>query len=432
MLAGVFLALALRALDPFALPATGQAVHGVVIRGNTRTRTSVIRNEITTRPGAPFDAARWAADVQRVRDLGLFWTTHTTAATSPRGVDLYLTVEDKWTLIPLLGFNRNDDVTEWTAGLYEANFLGLNHEVGFKIARKRAGNTYSLWNSAPRIGASDYDYYVEANEALSNHVVYDPASGSRETVVGYYTYSRSSFYVDFGRRFDPDAERRAGLVFYVRSNRYSLLDDTAEERAANERSGFEAPPYRYSYRGGLRFSYGKMHYDDYLYRGRRLTAFWLLSYQPVGRPEKFERLSVGYTYMTEPWHRHNAGVHVALGTTGSPYLEDAFSIGGLGEVRGFPDERFYGRNLWLVNAEYRYPALDNRWVLGQVTGFVDAGRVWNGALWTSPLHDLSASTGAGVRFVVKPIVSMMVRWDYAQTWSPYRRRGYSLGISQFF
>lgn len=432
MLAGVALLAFLSAVDPLTAPIEGLPVRAVIVQGNHRTRTSTIRYEIDTRPGMAFSRDRWRDDVQRVKDLGLFWTTDTTAATSPAGVKLYLTVEEKWTLIPLFGFDRAGDTTEWSGGLYEANFLGMNQHLGFRFARKEEGDTYSVFNSSERILGTEYSYQVELAEARSVHTAYDRRGLGDEPVRGYYEYRRTAFYLEFGRRFDRDGEFQVAGFFYTRRDRYARLDDTPERREINERTGFAAPPYRFTHRFGLTATLGKLHYNDYIYKGDRLDAYLMTSVQPSGSPRRFERLSLKYTSMAEPFPRHNAALRVLLGSSGSALLEDTFRIGGLSEVRGFPDERFTGQHLWLVNGEYRYPALDNRYVLGQLTGFMDAGRTWNGLFHESPIAQAAVSTGAGVRLIVKPIATMMVRFDYAYSLSPYRRTGYNLGITQFF
>jgi outer membrane protein assembly factor BamA len=425
----IFSLLILAAQLSVSSPVTSQTVLDVVIQGPKRTREYVIRNEIDTRRGDTYDPARWAADVQRVKDLGLFWTTETTAATRPEGLILYLTVVDKWTLIPEFSFDRTQDATEFAVGLYEANVLGTGKELGFKFARRQRGNTFSVSADADRIGRTPYFTAMEAREANSKHIVYDQTSGAGEATVGYYEYQRTSFYAQLGRRLDRDGEQTVAVFYYTRLNRYQLTDD-AEERAISDENGFRAPPFRISHRFGFTAASGKIHYDDYIYRGSRLTTYVLSSVQTIGTPRRFERLSADWKLFGEPLPRHNAGLRLLAGTGGSSEFEDMFTMGGVSEVRGFPDERFYGQHIWVANAEYRFPAMDNKWVLGQLVGFVDAGRTWTEG---GPFdRNVAVSTGAGIRLVAKPIIATGIRLDFAQTLNPYRRQGYSLGVHQYF
>lgn len=411
-------------------PLAGQTVKAVVIQGAKRTRDFVIRNEIDTQAGDPYDAKRWAADVQRVRDRGLFWTTDATATTAPDGVTLYLTVEDKWTLIPEFSFDRTAEATEFLVGLYEANLLGTGNELGFRFSRRRGGNTYSAVTENDRVGRTPYSYALEAREGHSYHTVFDQQAGASETTAGYYQYRFTSVYAELGRRLDRDGEQTIGLFYYTRYDRYALWGDDAERDAVNQQTGFAAPPVRLSHRFGFTAAVGKIHYDDYIYRGSRLGIYLRTSAQVIGQPERFDRLSADWKAFAEPFPRHNAGVRFVVGTSNSEDFADRNTLGGVSEVRGFPDERFYGQHVWYGNAEYRYPAVDNRYLLGQVVGFLDAGRAWSGG---SPVdRNLAVSTGGGLRLILKPIFSSSLRFDFAQTLNPYRRQGWTLAVHQFF
>jgi hemolysin activation/secretion protein len=102
-------------------------------------------------------------------------------------------------------------------------------------------------------------------------------------------------------------------------------------------------------------------------------------------------------------------------------------------VRGFPDERFYGQNVWYANAEYRIPVMDNRWLLVQPTVFSDAGKAWNGNLFDGEaVRRLALTAGTGIRFYVKPGFNTSLRIDYGWAIEPFHDSGLSIGINQFF
>ena len=416
-----------------AAPPTTPPVRAIVIRGNTRSQTYVIRNEIETRIGDAYSGSIWNADVQRVRDLGIFWTTAATAETGADGMRLFLDVEEKWTLIPLFGFNRTRDVTEWSGGLYEANFLGRNTRAAFEFSRKRGGNTYQLFHEANRVGRSALYYQIELRKTDELLTVYNQENRDRAEPVGFYEARSTLVFSEVGVRLDSSGIDTLGLYGESRDTRYDLLGNTPEQRRANSFFAFEAPPLRMSHRLGLHLKAGKLHYQDYLFRGRSVHVFAAGAYQVRGVPRIFSRVSADYRRFWIPFRRHNVGLRLYATSTDSPRLEDRATLGGLSEIRGFPDERFSGRHAGLANLEYRYPALDNRYVLTQATAFADAGTAFSGGVLSRDiLEKTAASGGIGVRLVVKPIISMMVRFDYAWTVLPYRSRGFALGITQFF
>ncbi len=427
---GTALLFLLAAFDPTArdVPAP---VADIVVRAQ-RTREAVILRELDTRPGQRFSPERWRSDVQRLKDLGIFWSVDTTAETRPGGVVLYLNVRDKWTLIPSFGFTASD-VFEWYAGLYEANLFGFHTELGFQFDQKSGGNGYQVWHYNWRVRYTDLYYLLEAHDRSTFHPVYDQEAPAN-TLDGTFETRSRFLYLEVGRRIG-DPLRRIGLVFQPGFSDYSLVERTAEDRALHRETGFRTPPSRFLNRYGVRLQWGQPHEDDYIFQGAGLTAQWLTAFHGIFTRHQYNRLHADFRHLFQLVGRHNAGYRVVVGRTSSTALEDAFTVGGLHEVRGFPDERFYGQNVWYYNLEYRYPALDTSWLLGQVAIFSDGGRTWDGEWFSYDAIDparLAVATGAGVRLKLKPILSTFLRIDYALAWRPYRTSGLSVGVSQFF
>ena len=90
----------------------------------------------------------------------------------------------------------------------------------------------------------------------------------------------------------------------------------------------------------------------------------------------------------------------------SSYRDDE-GLGGASTLRGIPQNRYQGKGIALANAELRWEALRGE-VHGTparliVTGFADAGRVWESGIRISELATaLHASGGAGMRVGLGP------------------------------
>ncbi len=413
-------------------PVTTPVVRQIVIQGNKRTRNSVIRNELDTRPGDRFDPRRWADDVQSVKDLNLFWTTETTMTTRPGSVDLYLTVEDKWTLIPSFGFTSTPDVLEWYAGVYDANLFGLNMEAGGVLYRKRGGNSYHLWYTNRRFGDTPIYLELQAQRNHALHIVYDQDADT-DRATGYYETFADVLSMELGRRLDDRGYTRIAILYQPSVSEYELWNHEEDGQVVNETTGFERPPARFIQQLGLRFQWGVLNQEDYLFFGHRLDAVWLTVPSFLPSTRRYTRASVQWKQLFRPLGRHNLGYRLFVGRTTSPWVTDLYSMGGLYEVRGFKDERFIGQNVWYANVEYRLPVVDNRWLLGQVVPFVDAGNTWNDTFASGDaFRRIALTAGGGIRLIVKPLIATKLRVDYGWALQPYRTGNLSLGIEQFF
>lgn len=405
-------------------------VNAVHVRGNTRTETRVILDEIRTRPGQPFNPQTWARDVQAVKDMGVFWTAGATTAVLPdRRTDLYVNIEEKWTLLPMIQYSQTSDTFQWVLGVWDPNFLGYHVESGVKVTRKRFGNGYTVWTHNPRVGGSRNYFRFKIFSDQPVYYLYDQAA-FHDTPRAYFVESRSGGELEYGHGFGDDGETKAGFVYSPYTTRYALLENTPEQRAANEAARFAAPPARTAQRFGIRGEFGRLHYDDYVYHGQKLLAS-VLSTVPVGDTPFFQTFDAEYQVYAVPAPRHNLAVRAIVGATGSDRLEDAFFVGGLEQIRGFPDQRFYGRYQAYSNVEYRYPIVDNRYAIAQATALADTGTAWSGdfaeagAKW-------GLAGGGGIRILVKPIHRMAVRFDVVRAVTPYARTEFSLGFKQYW
>jgi outer membrane protein insertion porin family len=394
-------------------------VSSLTVEGNVRTREAVIRDELTVKPGDRYVPARWAADEQAVKDLGIFWSTAATAAVRDGRADLVLRVREKWTLLPIVQYARIRDAYQLTVGVWDANLLGYGMEGGVKLIRKKAGTSYDVWLFQPRVAGGPLYFRIES--LAGERSLYDYArTGGDGDLTARFAESRAGVELELGRRLDSTGERRLGLYYGPYTTRY------AGEGAA----GQPAPRARVAHRLGLKAVLGRVHYDDYVYTGSRLDAAAYETIPLDADTSAFARWEAQLRRFWVPAPRHNVALRAVAGGTGSLRFEDAFFMGGLDEVRGYPDQRFHGRYAVYADMEYRYPAVDNRWVLVQAVALSDGGAVWDGAA-AGRRPQAAWAAGAGLHALVKPVQRLVVRLDLVRSLAPFPRNEFSLGFKEF-
>jgi outer membrane protein insertion porin family len=112
-------------------------IHAIRIVGNTETKEYVIRRELSTRPGAPFDARRFDGDRRRLEALGYFdaVTPRFEPGPTPDEVDLVIEVKEGQTgSIDLGGDYSFQQGMIGRLGVQKDNMLGLGQRVGANVS----------------------------------------------------------------------------------------------------------------------------------------------------------------------------------------------------------------------------------------------------------------------------------------------------------
>jgi len=101
---------------------------------------------------------------------------------------------------------------------------------------------------------------------------------------------------------------------------------------------------------------------------------------------------------------------------------ERFSLGGVGTVRGYPQNQLVADNAFNAAAELRIPVTRDPNIL-QVTPFVEAGVGWNSAT-ANPENNFLLGTGVGLRW--QPVSGFLLRADYGIPLTEISDRGSSL------
>lgn len=362
------------------------------VEGNTKTRTGIILREMRTKPGELFNTTRFQRDLNRLYNTGYFdQIVPEDSLGAPGVIDLTLRVKERPTGRLNVGFAI--DSRRRLVGLaevFETNFQGTGRTVGinFQSTGGRNGNSIELLFTEPYLDR----HRTSLSVSLYNKLVY------RFT---------SNF---FGGQIDPNLEqqydeRRRGITvglsrplndLFTASLGLRTEDVNTNRVATNTGGGFIRQDGSLTSLS-LRGVYNNRDFDLDPAQGQYLA----LSLEPgitnirsaeqqfldagvvkLGQ-SNFLRASIDYRLYSSPQGRRTQpddrrqvfALRAYYGViSGSVPFFEQFFIGGAETLRGYPEDRFWGKNTALLSFEYRQP-IEKAFT---AVFFVDVGHAWGG------------------------------------------------------
>lgn len=372
-----------------------EAVIGsIAVQGNSRTRTSVIAKMIRSKAGEPYNRHRWEMDLRRIYGTQWFENVRSIEAVDPNDpYKVNLIVDVKETRTGQFNIGLQVDPRSSFAGvikLQDSNFRGTGQAVGIDFIQATSGG-------GPSIGL---DY---ANPFLDNR-----GTGFRVSLYSRLIYRFTGS--GFGSQSVPTedsryTERRTGgsLGFSKPIDDYSAWGITTRlERIVTNNltttnlNGFIKQDGDV---GVFTLGYTNNHRDVDVDPS---SGTWMrfqvepgisnitniggsvLDPSILGRHNFFRYSGEFRAYFTDqgrrPINQLDAPRRVlalrlfAGSITGKTPFFEQFFAGGSQSVRGYAEDRFWGNNTLVAQAELRFPIQK----AFSVVGFVDYGGAWGG------------------------------------------------------
>ncbi|GIV08991.1 MAG: outer membrane protein assembly factor [Fimbriimonadales bacterium] len=364
----------------------------IKVEGNTKTRTSVIMRELRTKPNELFNITRWQRDINRLYNTGYFdLITPEEEPVAPGVIDITLTVKERPTGRLNVGFAIDSHRRLiGLAEIFETNFQGTGRTVGinFQSTGGRNGNSIELLFTEP---------YLDRNRTTLSVSLYNKL---------IYRFT-SNF---FGGQVDPNLEqrydeRRRGVTVGLSRPLNDFLtasiglrtEDVNTNRVATSQGGGFIRQDGSLTSISLRGVYSNRDFDLDPAVGQYLT----LTVEPgisnvrsaeqqfldsgvvrLGR-SNFLRSSIDYRIYFSPQGRRTQpddkrqvfALRAYYGTvSGSVPFFEQFFIGGAETLRGYPEDRYWGKNALLFSLEFRQP-IEKAFT---AVFFVDIGHAWGG------------------------------------------------------
>jgi outer membrane protein insertion porin family len=370
------------------IPIVEATVESIKISGNKRTKTEVIRRELTVKPGAVYNLRDLQKDYARLDRLGIFETIEerTEAGSEVGKVVVSWIVKERRTgqVSVGLGYSAREKLVG-RAELSETNFRGRAEGVnllwetgGFRGRNSFHVGFYKPWLDSNRTSLS-VDLYNKLvyrfSEDLGSTTTGNSGRYDERHKGGTLTLARplsETFRLALTGRFD---DVRTTLDTNVEST-FPIQDGTVQTgtvRGTLDTRDFATNPTRGSLHtawvesGISNLRKSSIAGDDLGSSAITKVSFDLRQYiglkahkgkTPAERAkEKIPVLALRLTAGTAAGHL--------------PFYEQFF-MGGSDSLRGYLEDRFWGDSMFLASAEYRRP------LANALTGvlFVDVGDAW--------------------------------------------------------
>jgi outer membrane protein assembly factor BamA len=391
-------------------------IERIRLNGLDRTQAYVVERELLVQPGAPFSAWALAESLQRIKNLLIFTDVRATL-TYPSLETVQITIEltEKWTTLPIMGFGGGGGQEFIRLGLYDVNLFGRFLELGGRIDLAGEQTAGELWFFEPRLLGQKLKLGI--NPGIEQRVYLQ-----RDAVGSILSEDRLRRY-----RLTSSLEWSVSERLLLGAVHRVAYDELAQDAAVSNTSVstlWQLP--------GLRLRLGRLDYEEEQVAGVLGEWAWDHGFPTSTQAEPFDQLlGKAQVFFALPgfW---NLGSMLQCGWNNSESPQFQTYLGGLEQVRGFPQDIVAGNTFWQWNSELRWSGIRSDWLVVQSVLFLDAGKTaldWN-ALWQSAGQPI-ASAGCGVRLISPRIYRLSVRLDYALALNrPFR--GISFGVQQFF
>lgn len=394
----------------------------VRVEGNSRTTTDTVLRNMRSKPGDVMQRRRIQKDLERLQNLGFFKKVEINPepGTEPGKVILVLDVEEQKSGLATIGLG-------YAGGGTGALRPGITGSVSLSDRNLWGeGKTYSVQlqaGSQVRSAAANYlDPAIDDNQdSFGVSVYYSQLIGVQQSVLinnasqlAFYNDNRYGVSATFGHPFTDDLR---GFV----TLRHDQIDITTNSASSITPLGLGKGSINgialnaiYDTRDDL----FNPHVGTYVQGG--------LSHAGLGGSFNFNKYTAEIRHYLPIADRHTIALRGWYGRVngGSIPGSEFFYAGGVDTLRGFTQNNFVGTNFLVLNAEYRFPLGNIKFLNGAV--FADYGNAWFPGITSSKLH---LDGGVGLRIVFPSLGLGVIRVDYAFSENGGRA---SIGIGQSF
>jgi outer membrane protein assembly factor BamA len=409
-------------------------IDAITFDGLGRTKRFVVRRELIVDENQIASVEDIEESVQRIRNTDLFRKVRYELVEQQGGasegdpregverVVLAITLDEKWTTLPIANFSRGGGTYRLVLGAFDTNFLGRYIGIGGQYVRLGDANSFYGWLYHPRLFGQRLRGGIDVG---TQNRVFRLFDGDGD-LGGGFMLERFTLGSYLEKEWIWWLRTRAALRYVDDGFSFDLLSPEIE--SLQRARGLPDPSH--ALLGEMSVILGRIDQDNYLLDGSEFGLTLQHANDAIGSSYSLTKLNAGFSHFeTLPW-KSNLGFRVGVGTGDIDALHQRYYLGGLDAIRGFSSDRFAGEHYWLSSLEYRIPSVDTRWFVLQHIFFADAAGVSDEFGQVARLS--GASTGVGLRFIVPKIHGFIARVDYAFALYGDATNPSSFGGGQFF
>ena len=322
-------------------------MQGVMVRGNIYTKDYVIRREFQIDEGKAFNIKDARRGMININSTGLFEYVLLDIQYVPSGVLMIIKVKERGVNNVRLGVHAdNERGLQGSIDLRDPNLLGTATELGFTFASGLRNRQYRLEYRANRVFDTYVTFGLRSYYRFDDIYTYDNVPSTSTTrwersSIGEYREVRYGGEVSFGAQL----ERLGNLTT-------TLRDENIELKPL---SGSGYSPAR-SQLVSLKLGTTIDTEDRYAFptSGIMLNVSYESAMKQLGSEVSFGKLLMVYeNFITlHPHHTIRPKLTIGVADATLPFFEQ-FMLGGSSSFFGLRDNDSRGRQLFLVNFEYR-------------------------------------------------------------------------------
>ena len=391
-------------------------INNIIIQGNRRTKSYVIRRNIPMKNGDLFNATYLRHSITRLRNLGFFEDVNVgfEPVEESDDVDVIVTVKEKRSASLIFSVSYGSSSGLGGGVSYRETNLGGRArvlEVGFD-----RGDYKNYWVSLsdPYMDKKTFSWKIGAYKREDDELTYRYNDGNKTRFNAFkYDEKRTGAYFGFGKKFGRDEKYSWFLTTDWHKSKIEYYGPAGGHTDAQSRAYFAEIIDEDSLNSKVfstTLEISRNNVDKYLSypKGDRETIGIEHAWRALGGEWNYTKYwaeAVGYIPIRglEDWidlgQTEDRPIILALRvragfSSGNIPLSERYSLGGANSIRGYESGDFKGHEMFLGNVELRIPIDENI----SIVAFYDTGMAWNKKIGGKfDFSDLVDSPGIGVR-----------------------------------
>jgi len=405
-----------------------RTIRRIEIIGLTKTSPDLLKENIPIKVGQIFDLDQVQESERRMRNFRVFQSVESRVV--PIGeneIDIQFTLQDRWTLIPILKASSGGGVQHYTFGLLETNLFGKLHEVGAHYELLQGAPSFAVWYRNPTLIKNSRFFQVDLGSNNTIRFLYD-RDAEKE---GAFLHRKIRLRFFRNEDAGPGLRFRHALILEREWTHDRIFSD--EDRHLNRKNNFQSIPESFYIKAQYGPIWGELDFFIDRQSGWETRLFGTAAFAVTGPQENKFDLFFDSRYFKLIGDRMNLALRAQLNSTSAIGYQHFHFAGGLSEVRGYFQNQFRGRSNIILNNEIRYSLIKGKSIIIQPVAFLDASETGGSPLkLVTSIDEIHLGTGIGARVIFPWVQRAVVRFDYALPINSTGGAGVVFGLQQFF